>query len=557
MKKRLLGIILALCMVLSLLPGFTQPAMAVGEGTGDPAKGAFALNTSGVNIITNADQLAYVVQQINDNTAGWVSASYKLGSNIDLSAYTSLEPIGRYRYGYGSVADNPCYLFTGTFDGAGFAIKNLKVTTGAYHLGLFGQIGEGGTVKNLALIDSYMPNGHVSGTIAGLNKGTIQNCYSNGVIYKDGNWAQQVGGIVGVNYPTGKIENCYFSGSVGGYQYLGGIAGQDFGNVLNCYRISSTAGVGSGLSTAQMKGLAGATSSGWSDITVYGVNAGKISLVDALNQWVDGQTPGSFTRWYCPSFDGNDYPGFTKAEYIVSISDGVGVGTPGTTASASPTGAITSGTTCVAPGETVTITVGTPGAAYKAGTASVYKAGDSATTVGTTLVSAGVYQFIMPRYPVTITTSYALKSTGNNISTFSFTAPAVSGTVNSTDHTVTAVVPYGTNVASLSPTITVSSDATISPLSGAAQNFASDVTYTVTAENGTSQNWTVTVLVRTATPSGVGFNAATSMLTGISDGMQYSVNGGTTWVTISGAVSGMVTVSGITAANGIQVRQWY
>ena len=45
----------------------------------------------------------------------------------------------------------------------------------------------------------------------------------------------------------------------------------------------------------------------------------------------------------------------------------------------------------------------------------------------------------------------------------------------------------------LVPTIDLSANATSSPASGVAQNFTSPVTYTVTAEDGTTQAWVVTV----------------------------------------------------------------
>lgn len=79
--------------------------------------------------------------------------------------------------------------------------------------------------------------------------------------------------------------------------------------------------------------------------------------------------------------------------------------------------------------------------------------------------------------------------------TFAGLSPAITGSVTESAHTITAVVPTGTTVTALVPTITVSAAATVSPTSGAAQNFTSPVTYTVTAEDGTTQTYTVTVTV--------------------------------------------------------------
>lgn len=69
--------------------------------------------------------------------------------------------------------------------------------------------------------------------------------------------------------------------------------------------------------------------------------------------------------------------------------------------------------------------------------------------------------------------------------------PAVTASISGTD--ITASVPFGTDVTALAPTVTISSKATVSPESGTAQDFSSAVTYTVTAEDGTTVDYTVTV----------------------------------------------------------------
>lgn len=85
------------------------------------------------------------------------------------------------------------------------------------------------------------------------------------------------------------------------------------------------------------------------------------------------------------------------------------------------------------------------------------------------------------------------QSTAAEILTFDIPGQ-VSSTVNATAGTVYVVMPVGTNVTALVPTITISALATISPLSGVAQDFTSSVTYTVTAEDAiTTKDWEVTV----------------------------------------------------------------
>lgn len=90
---------------------------------------------------------------------------------------------------------------------------------------------------------------------------------------------------------------------------------------------------------------------------------------------------------------------------------------------------------------------------------------------------------------ITFTTAATL-STETDIT--GFTLAGVDGTIDATNHTVSVVLPYGTNVTALEPTITLSQGATVSPTG--AQDFTNPVTYTVTAEDGaTTQPWVATV----------------------------------------------------------------
>ncbi|MEJ5268208.1 MAG: choice-of-anchor J domain-containing protein [Bacteroidales bacterium] len=78
------------------------------------------------------------------------------------------------------------------------------------------------------------------------------------------------------------------------------------------------------------------------------------------------------------------------------------------------------------------------------------------------------------------------------------TGPAIIDNIN---HTVDIEVGIGTDVTNLTPTITVSPNAVINPASGIPQDFTNPVTYTVTAEDLSTQDWIVTVTVATALSS--------------------------------------------------------
>lgn len=76
-----------------------------------------------------------------------------------------------------------------------------------------------------------------------------------------------------------------------------------------------------------------------------------------------------------------------------------------------------------------------------------------------------------------------------------FKIGSVAGTIDDDHHTIAITLPYGTDVTSLKPTIVVSAKATVSPATDTPHDFTSSATYTVTAEDGTTQPYSVSVTV--------------------------------------------------------------
>ncbi len=76
---------------------------------------------------------------------------------------------------------------------------------------------------------------------------------------------------------------------------------------------------------------------------------------------------------------------------------------------------------------------------------------------------------------------------------FSGLTPEVDGVIDYDNYTINLSVPIGTDLTSLTPTISIPADATVSPLSGVAQDFTNPITYTVTSQDGSTQSYTVTV----------------------------------------------------------------
>ena len=104
-------------------------------------------------------------------------------------------------------------------------------------------------------------------------------------------------------------------------------------------------------------------------------------------------------------------------------------------------------------------------------------------------------------YVVTVTIA---ANTAKALTAFSFTTPAVTGTINESAKTVALTVPYGTDVTALVATFTstgasVKVGATVQISGTTANNFSNPVTYTVVAADGSTQNYVVTVTVAAST----------------------------------------------------------
>ena len=89
---------------------------------------------------------------------------------------------------------------------------------------------------------------------------------------------------------------------------------------------------------------------------------------------------------------------------------------------------------------------------------------------------------------------------GSEKAVVSFTIPGQAGesVIDEAAHTVTVTMPAGTDLTALTPEITVSAGASVSPASGVEQDFTNGAAYTVTAEDGTSQTYTVSVVLESA-----------------------------------------------------------
>ena len=127
--------------------------------------------------------------------------------------------------------------FTGVFDGNGHIICNLTIS-GYGYLGFFGRLESEAKVKNLGLIDIKInDSGRTVGGLVAWNEGDVTDCYSIGTVSGSG-WASSVGGLVGYNR-SGNIIRCYSGGAVSGEFDVGGLVGENEGDLTNCYSNST------------------------------------------------------------------------------------------------------------------------------------------------------------------------------------------------------------------------------------------------------------------------------------------------------------------------------
>jgi hypothetical protein len=86
-----------------------------------------------------------------------------------------------------------------------------------------------------------------------------------------------------------------------------------------------------------------------------------------------------------------------------------------------------------------------------------------------------------------------VNSLSSTKSIITFSINSTSGTINASTKSITLKLPIGTAIDNLAPFITISSKATISPASGTTQNFSNPVSYFVTAEDESTNEYKVTI----------------------------------------------------------------
>jgi hypothetical protein len=134
---------------------------------------------------------------------------------------------------------------------------------------------------------------------------------------------------------------------------------------------------------------------------------------------------------------------------------------------------------------------------------------DMESSQGFATVSVNGSSFTFNAYKVGTTTpvwsrTFTKGATPKAITAFSFASPAATGTINEGAHTIAVTVPYGTNVTALVASFTTTGASVkvgnTAQVSGTTpNNFSSPVTYTVTADDASTQDYVVTVATSSTT----------------------------------------------------------
>ena len=184
---------------------------------GDWADGGGESGAAELGYIYDSNTKTYTVYNA-DGLLAWNEAAQK-DRSINCTLNADIDLTGKGWTPIGTDYDNS---YTGTFDGGGHTIMGLTVTTNYQYVGLFGRLGEAGTVKNVVMegVNNHSL-GYAGGVVGFSRGGTIENCSVSGSV----SGTLCAGGVVGAQWEA-SITGCSSSATVKGTRYVGGVAGE-------------------------------------------------------------------------------------------------------------------------------------------------------------------------------------------------------------------------------------------------------------------------------------------------------------------------------------------
>ena len=211
------------------------------------------------------DDLAghYILMNDLDST----SPGYEELASATANGGRGWEPIGVYD------ESDPVGGFAGYFQGQDYEIRALFIDRAEEDgVGLFGFIGEGGAIEDIGVVDSDVGGNEYVGGLAGVNWGTLRNCYSSGSVSGE----LRVGGLVGRN-EGGTVSHCYSSATVAGEESVAGLVGRNLGDGTVSDSYSSATVVGGwqyigGLVGSNYKSTVSNSHYNYDDVLISGQN---------------------------------------------------------------------------------------------------------------------------------------------------------------------------------------------------------------------------------------------------------------------------------------------
>ncbi len=191
--------------------------------------------------LSTAAQLRRLAYEVNSGKNNFDRKTITLTADIDLDSREWI-PIGG-----NTTADSFGPIFRGTFDGQGYSIRNLRISTGYNYVGFFGSVE--GHIRNLGIQSGLVEGGVKAAGLAGYLKGSMEQCFNRATV----KGSNTVGGLVGMSAAS-QIRNCYNHGPITSSAYAaGGIvayySSASKGSVIeNCYHVGTlTASIPGGI----------------------------------------------------------------------------------------------------------------------------------------------------------------------------------------------------------------------------------------------------------------------------------------------------------------------
>ena len=218
-----LAIIALIAALFVINPGLGRSAAAAWDGTAAESFEGGNGDSSDPYIIKTAEQLAFLAKQVNGGET-YHGKYFQLEADLDLSG-SEWTPIG-----------TETVPFSGKFSGNGHVLTNVKISAAGDYIGLFGY--NTGTITYVGIESGEISGGNCTGSICGLNAGTITGCYNNAPV----TGKESAGGVCGKN--SGTVQMSYNTGAVTGTLKTGGVCGEsaDRSTLANCYNTGMLVG---------------------------------------------------------------------------------------------------------------------------------------------------------------------------------------------------------------------------------------------------------------------------------------------------------------------------